>query len=51
MIANDIKKYDLDEMKIDINHKMATNVNNLKKNHRGVIADEQKNKRQLEKID
>jgi hypothetical protein len=32
MINAEIKKYDLEEMKSDINYKMATNINNLRKN-------------------
>jgi len=34
LIANEIKKYDLEEMKEDISHKMATNLHDLKKNQR-----------------
>jgi hypothetical protein len=34
MIADEIKKYDLEEMKGDILHKVHTITNNLRKNER-----------------
>ncbi len=45
MINSEIKKYDLEEMKMDTNHKMATNLNNLRKKQKVVITDENRNKR------
>ncbi len=38
-------------MKSDINYKMATNINNLKKNQKQIVIEERRNMRQLDQID
>ena len=50
-LNGEIKKYDIDEMKGDINHKMSTLINNLKKNEKQIINDENRNLRHLEKVE
>jgi hypothetical protein len=35
-------------MKTDINFKMATNINNLKKNQKQIVIDERRNMRQMD---
>lgn len=50
-INAEIKKYDLDEMKTDITYKMSTILNTLKKDQRQIMGDENRNLRQLDKIE
>lgn len=50
-IQQEIKRYDLEEMKTDVSYKAAIVVNNLKKTERALIADENRNLRQLDKVD
>lgn len=50
-ISTEIKKYDLEEMKTDVAYKVAIVVNNLKKSERLLVADENRNIRQLEKVE
>ena len=50
-IQAEIKKYDLEEMKTDVAYKAAIVINNLKKTERVLIADENRNLRQLDKVD
>ena len=38
-------------MKSDITHKMLTNINNLRKNNKQVIQEDQRSVRQLDKIE
>ena len=50
-IQSEIKKYDLEELKQDVQHKAATIANNLKKAERQLAADENRNLRQLDKVE
>jgi hypothetical protein len=50
-IAQEIKSYDLEEMKTDVNYKLAKIVNDLKKSERLIINDEKRNIRQIEKLE
>ena len=50
-IQQEIRKYDLEEMKTDVSYKAAIVINNLKKTERALIADENRNLRQLDKGD
>ena len=42
-INAEIKRYDLEEMKVDVNYKVAKIVNDLKKSERLLINDENRN--------
>jgi hypothetical protein len=50
-INSEIKKYDLEEMKTDVTYKVAVIVNNLKKSEKLLINDENRNIRQLDKVE
>jgi hypothetical protein len=50
-INSEIKKYDLEEMKTDVTYKVAIIVNNLKKSEKLLINDENRNIRQLDKVE
>lgn len=45
MIENEIRKLNLEDMKSDINNKMATIVNDLKKNQQQVVKEENRSLR------
>lgn len=51
LINSEIRKYDLEEMKQDIAHNVATIANNLKKSEKQLIIDEKRNIRHLEKVE
>ena len=50
-ISQEIRNYDLEEMKVDVNYKVAKIANDLKKSERLLITDENRNLRQIDKLE
>ncbi len=44
-VNQEIRRYDLEDMKVDINYKVAKIVNDIKKSERVIINDEKRNLR------
>lgn len=51
LISQEVKNYDLEEMKMDVNYKVAKIVNDLKKSERLLVNDENRNLRQIDKLE